>query len=102
MEERELYEHLEQDYDGLYYWFMNKGVEYLYNVKELEEFLNWWNKSETKKGLYWKGTRLYFTFKGSKYYLSWTFYDKTRLITAVSKLKALGAQNIVLNYGTLD
>lgn len=102
MNKREDYEHLELDNDGNYYWFMNSDVDYPYKNKELAEFVSWWKVAETNTGLYYKGTRLYFTFKGVKYHVSWVFTDGIDFDTAIAKLKALGASNIQINWGELD
>ena len=102
MNKREDYEHLELDNDGNYYWFMNSDVDYPYKNKELADFCKWWQENEENTGLYYKGTRLYFTFKGVKYHLSWVFTDGIDFDTAIAKLKGLGASNIQINYGELD
>jgi len=102
MHKRTDYEHQELDLDNNYYWFMNSDVQYPNKEPLLKDFISWFRKNEVNNGFYWKGTALYFTFKGVKYWLSWTFYDKEYLDTAVVKLKALGAENIQLNYGEPD
>lgn len=102
MEKRQLYEHQELDLDNEYYWVTNADVEYPYKVKELEEFCKWWKNHEVNTGLYYKGTRLYFTFRGAKYYLSWTFTSGIDFDTAIAKLKELKASNIQINWGELD
>lgn len=96
------YEHLELDNDNNYYWFMNSDVDSPYKEPLLKEFVKWWNEDEVDQGLYYKGTRLYFTFGGKKYYVSWTFYDERHIKKGVAKLKELGATNIQINYGELD
>lgn len=99
---RLLYEHQELDLDNNFYWFMNSDVELPYKNPKLEGLVHWWDENEPNNGLYWKGTRLYFTFEGVKYWLSWVFYDRTFINTAIKKLKSLGALNIALNLGELD
>lgn len=99
---RLLYEHLELDLDHNYYWFMNKDVEPAYTNQKLSGLVDWWRKNEPNTGLYHKGTALYFTFEEGKYRLSWVFYDRAFINTAIKKLKSLGALNIILNLGELD
>lgn len=96
------YEHLERDNDGCYYWFMNADINYPEKNEELQGFCKWWRNYKAEKGLYYKGTRLYFTYKGVKYYVSWVFYDEKYLRLAKRKLIELGATNIQFNYGELD
>lgn len=102
MGKREDYEHQELDNDYCYYWFMNSDVQNPYKEPRLKEFVKWWNEHEQNTGLYYKGTRLYFTFNGVKYYLSWTFTSGVDFDTAIAKLKKLGAENIQINWGELD
>lgn len=99
---RLLYEHQELDLDNNFYWFTNSDVELPYKNPKLKGLVDWWRKNEHNNGLYWKGTALYFTFEGVKYRLSWVFYDRTFINTAIKKLKSLGALNIALNLGELD
>ena len=102
MSKREDYEHLELDLDGCYYWITNHDVDYPYKEPLLKDFCKWWKEHEQNTGLYYKGTRLYFTFKGVKYYLTWIFTSGVDFDTAIAKLKALGAVNIQINWGELD
>lgn len=102
MGKRTDYEHEELDLDYNYYWFTNSDVDTPYKEPELKDFLQWWRNSEINEGLYYKGTRLYFTYKNKKYYLSWTFDNEGRIDLAISKLKELGATNFQINWGELD
>lgn len=102
MNKRTDYEHLELDLDNNYYWFTNNDFANEYEEPKLKEFLKWWKNSEKNEGLYFKGTRLYFTLDNKKYYLTWVFYNEERLKLAVKKLKALNCINIQINYGELD
>lgn len=102
MNDRHDYEHLELDNDGCYYYFMNSDVQYPFKEPLLKDFCKWWRENEVSNGYYYKGTRLYFTFKGVKYYVSWTFYDEDYLNNGIRFLKRLGASNIQINYGEPD
>lgn len=102
MNKRTDYEHEELDLDNNYYWFTNSDVQTAYKNPKLKNFLKWWNESEKAEGYYYKGTRLYWTFEGVKYYETWTFYNEGRLEKAIKLLKELGAENIQINYGELD
>lgn len=102
MPNREDYEHLELDLDNNYYWIMNADVQLPYKEPLLKEFVEWWDADEVYDGLFWIGTKLYFTFKGVKYWVSWTFYDQDHINRGIKRLEALGASNIVINYGHLD
>lgn len=105
MNKRTDYEHQELDLDHNYYWFMNSDIDYIYKEPKLKAFREWFDKEEAKAketSLYYKGTRLYFTFENKKYYVSWTFYSDELIDGAVKRLKELGAVNIQINYGELD
>lgn len=106
MGERTVYEHLERDLDGCYYWFMNRdvGVDRFPPI-EIIELRKWFYEQQFKfkdTSLYYKGTRLYFTYKNLKYYLSWVFYSQSLIDDTVARLRSLGATNIQINYGELD
>lgn len=103
MGKREDYEHLELDLDGNYYYFMNKSVSgSLPNNDLIRKEWERFKKADTNNGFYYKGTRLYFTFGGNKYYFSWTFWHEKNLKTAIKNLKQYGAENIQINYGEAD
>ena len=99
---RDKYEVLKQDNDGQYYYFTRDDFDSPFENDKLAEFLEWWSHSEINDGLYYKGTRLYFSLDDKKYYLTWTFYNVGRLELASEMLKTLGAYDIAINYGELD
>lgn len=102
-EGRKAYEHLELDYDGFRYWFHNSDMWYTKRIKGLEDFYEFWSKTEHYgKPPYYKGTALYFTYKGKKDYVTWTFYSARRMNKAIKLLKELGATNIQINEGEID
>lgn len=106
MSKREDYEHLERDLDGNYYWFTNRDVgTSRQQFEEISALRKWFRDEENKykeKSLYYKGTRLYFTYKGVKDYLHWVFYGDKLIKDAIKRLQELGAENIQINYGELD
>lgn len=107
MNERTDYEHLERDLDGFNYWFTNRDVKYIGAdaPKELKDFREWFYHEEEKyreTSLYYKGTALYFTYKGIKYEIHWTFYGSDLIKDARTKLRELGAVNLQCNLGELD
>lgn len=107
MNKRTDYEHLKLDNDGCFYWIMNKDVEYYTfkpNTYEIDKITTWFYQQEEEAkqfSLFYKGTALYFTFKGQKYYLSWTFTGNYIHETA-KKLREAGCTNIQINWGELD
>lgn len=107
MNKREDYEHLEREVDGTYFWWINKDVEYLGRFgnkdKQLNKLAKYFYTKEAKVcSLYYKCTRLYFTYKEVKYHLSWVFYSKELINETVRRLRLIGAINIQINYGELD
>lgn len=108
MNTRQDYEHQELDTDGFYYFFINKDVKCIWEGKHEENiklFAEWWSKYidiDLNTSLFYKGTRFYFTYKGVKYWESWTWYYPERLQNAIKIAKDLGFTNIQLNYGELD
>jgi len=111
MNDRLDYEHLERDNDGLNYWFMNRDVEYwahssIRKNKDFADAIKWHDRQQyllSKKSLFYKGTRLYFTYQGRKYYVSWTFYSDEYIIGLQKRLKAVkGVSNLQINFGELD
>lgn len=107
MSKREDYEHLEREVDGSYYWWINDDVKHLSHYGNIIEVLDkiaiWFYTEESKViSLYYKCTRLYFTFMNVKYYLSWVFYSKKLIDECIKRLNDIGAINIQINYGELD
>lgn len=107
MNERTDYEHLECEVVDSHYWWINKDVEYVsrFGVKDkaLNKLAKYFYRKEAKTiSLYYKGTRLYFTYKGIKYYFSWVFYSRELIRETVRRLKLIGTSNIQINYGELD
>lgn len=103
MTDRTIYEHVSGfDYDGSTYWVMNCDVERPYKNPKLYDFVKWFEENDVNNGVYYKLTRLYFTFEGVKYWLSWTFYHKDVLLDAYLKLTQIGAKDILFNLGVLD
>ena len=105
------YEHQELDNDGCYYWFTNRDVKYwayseIKDNKAFKDAIEFHDKQQerlSKKSLYYKGTRLYFTYNGKKYYASWTFYSDEYIIGLQKRLKAIeGVSNLQINWGELD
>lgn len=105
------YEHQERDNDGLFYWFTNRDVEYwrhgdIAREEEFESLARWHNEQQeklSKRSLFYKGTRLYFTYKAKKYYISWTFYSDAYIVGLQKRLKAIdGVSNMQINWGELD
>ena len=91
MNKREDYEHLEREVDGFYYWWINNDVIYVSKFGHQDPILDhlalWFYKEEEKVcSLYYKGTRLYFTYNGVKYHLSWVFYSRKLITTKIQKL----------------
>ena len=108
MNKREDYEHLEREVDGSYYWWINNDVIHLskFGNCEHEDLYNlskWFYNEESKVcSLYYKMTRLYFTYKDVKYYLSWVFFSQDLINEAIKRLRSIGAINLQINYGELD
>lgn len=105
MNKRQDYEHLEREVDGTYYYWINKEVLHALNVKGLELFNEVFDRLEhlaKEESLYYKRTFLYFTWKGKKYYRSWTFYSVELIETSIIILTHLKATNIQINWGELD
>lgn len=101
---RQDYEHLKIDIDGSGYYVINSDVNYATHCsnRDIKEWCDWFYKNEVNNGVFYKGTRLYFTIDGSKYYITWTFYDYDFMNEAVKRLKKLGAENLQINMGELD
>ena len=100
------YEYLEQDYDGSWFPVVKDDVEYICfsSPKVLQDFEYWFEGEEEvlQTSLYHKGTRLFFTYQGVKYRISWVFFAQRLIDNAIEELKKIGASDIMVNYGELD
>lgn len=101
---RYLYEHLELDYDGRYYFFKNRDVVLYDNSDEkINRVIKYW-KCCLEQRLYIIGNYIYFTLYGTKYWLSltdsseeWVYIDNV-----IKDFESNGAVDVVYNQGRLD
>lgn len=90
------------DVDGSIYYSPRLTVLYVNNCLDLRKFYKWFLQHEPRNGVYYKYTRLFFTYKGEKFYVSWVHYTDEFLRDAELYLKKLGCINIEIDYGELD
>lgn len=100
----DLYCHKETDTDLSQYYVINAEVKpYFDDMTPLGAKIRAWSESITD-GLYIKGNRIFFTYKGVKYYeLLGSFEEEWWCINQIIEdLAKAGAQDIAYLYGELD
>lgn len=106
IDNRDLYEHLEQDYDGNYYYFMNQDVKSVYDAPNTQSIRALFEHYESiiEQTYYIIGNYLYFIFNDSKYYHSISNSDSESKYIGqiIADLMQLGCSNFYYNEGRLD
>lgn len=106
MDTRLLYEHLEQDTDENYYFFMNHDIKSIYDDDETKPIRAIFKKYEDTipQTYYIIGNYLYFTLNDNKYYHSISNSDAecNYIDKIIEELKQYNCSNFFYNPGRLD